>query len=241
MKFKMIFLALTLFTGVLTGQTTLDEAFVQFEITDIQSDDPQTSGMIQSMKGGTVDIYFKGNKQRVDVDMMGGMIKMSTLNGEGGDKPNVLFMDMMGQKLKIAMDDEEFGQYQNQSGADEIKPKVEKVPGQGKSILGYACEKVIISYEGNSNMQGMKLVAYVTDEISAPHNVIQNGPSNDLNLEGFPLEYSIDHPQMSMTYEVVKLEKKVSSDVFTEPAGYREMDFSQFIQTMGAFSGGMGQ
>ena len=35
-----------------------NSGFVKFEISDIQSDNPQMESMLSAMKGGTMDVYF---------------------------------------------------------------------------------------------------------------------------------------------------------------------------------------
>jgi len=223
--------------GAMTAQNSLKEGFFQFEITEVTSDDEQTQAMLQMMKGSTVDVYFKKEKQRVDLDMMGGMMKMSTFPGQAGDRPNILYMDMMGRKIKVPMDEKELNKFQQKGGAEDVgEAKVEKVAGQGKNILGFACEKVIITYTGQPDM---KMTAYVTDAINSPASVIQNTGS-DLDLGGFPMMYTINHPQMTMTYEAVKHEKSVEAARFEMPEGYDEMNFEEFVQSMGAMTG-MGQ
>ena len=83
------------------------EAFVQYEMTEVSSSDPQTESMLQMMKGSTIDIYFNEKQQRTDIDMMGVMMKMQTFTGLDGEAPNAMYMDMMGRKLKIPMTDAE--------------------------------------------------------------------------------------------------------------------------------------
>lgn len=222
---------------IVNAQTALNSASIQFTVTDVKSDDPQTESMLAMMKGGTMDVYFKENKQRVDIDMMGGMVNMSTFIDNDAEESVVLYMDMMGQKLKIPMSEDEYSKYQGQSGQTSEKPTIVKDPTKTKNILGYDCVLVNIKHS-SAEQEGLKLTAYVTDKIQAPSNVIQNAPSIDMG--GFPLEYTMIHPQMSLTYQVTKLDKEVDEDKLKEKEGYREMKFEEFMQTMGAF-GGMGQ
>ena len=85
------FLFLILFLGFGTqmiAQNAIREAYVQYEVTEVKSSDPQTDAMLQMMKGSTIDIYFNESKQRMDMDMMGGMMKMSTFMNTGDDVGN---------------------------------------------------------------------------------------------------------------------------------------------------------
>lgn len=237
MKNLTLVLALLLSVTAMMAQGVTKEGYFQFEITDVSSEDENTASMIQMMKGSTVDVYFKKDKQRVDLDMMGGMMKMSTFTGQKGETPNTLYMDMMGRKIKVPMDEKELEKFQQKGQAGDVgKANVKKVAGQNRNILGFDCSKVIITY---SEQPDMEMTAYVTNEISSPSSVIQNA-SADVDLGGFPLMYTIVHPQMTMTYEAVKHEKSVTADKFNDPDGYEELTFEEFVQSMGALSG-MGQ
>jgi hypothetical protein len=223
----------TFIIGMSFAQSVIDEAYVQYEITNITSEDPQMEAMLQMMKGSTLDIFFNDSQQRTDVDMMGGMMKMTTLMGLEGDSGNALFMDMMGRKIRVNMNEEELEQYRSKGA--EMKPIVKKGDGIIKEIAGYSCDQMLCTFEGETSFE---LIAYVTKEISSPKSVVQN--MGEVDLGGFPLEYTVVTPEMSLTYTAQKLETKLESDVFETPVGYEDMTFEQFLQTMGAM-GGMGQ
>ena len=225
---KLSVLILTVFLGLNAwAQTMVKEAFVQYEMTEVSSSDPQTESMLQMMKGSTIDIYFNEKQQRTDVDMMGGMMKMKTYTGLDGNAPNAMYMDMMGRKIKIPMTDTEMEQYQQKQN-DDNKPKVEEVAGEGKTILGFECKKIRMTMEG----QEFNLTAYVTDQISSPQSVLQN-TNTDVDLGGFPLEYTIEHTQMTMTYSAKQFKKELEGNAMTPPAeGYEEMSFQDFMSTM---------
>lgn len=230
----------TLLLGVLLSttimaQNIINEAFVKYEITEVKSSDPQTEAMLQMMKGSTMDLYFKGNQQRMDVDMMGGMMKMRTLmnqNDDGSD--NALFMDMMGQKIKVDMNEEQLQQYQDQNGQGDMVPTIEQTD-EVKEIAGYSCKKVVCTFD---NEMSFELVAYVTEALQSPKPVIQN--AGNVDLGGFPLEYTVVNPEMTLTYTAQEVSETVEDTTFDEPEGYQPMTFDQFVQSMGAMGGGMG-
>src|SRR6056297_1945454 len=58
------------------SQKTFSEGSVQFEITDLSSDNPQVAGQLEMMKGSTMTIYVKGDQQLTSMDMMGRKIKV---------------------------------------------------------------------------------------------------------------------------------------------------------------------
>lgn len=232
------FLFLILFLGFgnqMIAQDAIREAYVQYEVTEVNSSDPQTDAMLQMMKGSTIDIHFNESKQRMDMDMMGGMMKMSTFMNTGEDVANAMYMDMMGKKIKVSMTDEELEKYQSKSEMADQKPTVTPDYGTVKEINGFKCHKVTITYEGTDELS---LVAFVTRDVTSPESVIQN--TGDLDLGGFPLEYMIENPQFNMTYTTKVFEQDVAGDAFVQPKGYESMTFDEFIQTMGAM-GGMGQ
>lgn len=219
------------------GQKTINEAHITYEITDVQSSDPEAEAHLQMMKGSTIDVYFKEDRQRMDLDMMGGMMKMSTFINTEAEGSNALYMDMMGRKIKVNMTDVELEQYQNKAEEAASKPVITPDYSDTKEISGFKCHKVTITYEGQADMG---LTAYVTKELKSPESVIQN--AGDVDFGGVPMEYTVASPDFSLTYSTVKFEDSLSSSAFDSPGSdYEEMNFDQFIQTMGALGGAMGQ
>jgi len=87
-------------------------------------------------------------------------------------------------------------------------------------------------------MQGAEIIAYVTTELSITADIIQ-GVSGDL-IEGFPLEYQIGAPGMSMVYTTIEIKKEVkASDFELDTSGYKSQTMEEFQKEMGAM-GGMG-
>ena len=207
MKKTILFLFSVLAVTVTFAQSVISEAYVQYEITNITSEDPQMEAMLQMMKGSTLDIFFNETQQRTDVDMMGGMMKMTTLTGLENESGNALFMDMMGRKIRVSMNEEELEAYQSKGA--EMKPVVKKGDGSSKEIAGYNCSQIVCSFEGD---QGLELIAYVTDVIKSPKSVVQN--TGEIDLGGFPLEYTVVMPEMSLTYTAQKLETELASGIF---------------------------
>lgn len=218
-------------------QEVIEEAYVQFEVTDVTSSNPQAQAMLDMMKGSTMDLYFKSGKQRMDMDMMGGMMKMSTfMNIDKEGAGNAMFMDMMGRKIKVDMNDEELEQFQSQNQQADQEAKIETDHSDTKEIAGFKCHKVVCKFE---NQNDIVMTAYVTKDIKSPESVIQN--AGDYDLGGFPLEYTVTNPEFNLTYSAQKFERSVSDDAFSQPEGYEAMTFEQFVQSMGAMSGAMGQ
>ena len=160
---------------------------------------------------------------------------MSTRMNQGEEgNANALYMDMMGRKIKVEMSEEQLEQYQGQAEQDGMIPDI-NVTDETKEVAGYKCKKVLCTFEGD---QSIELTAYVTDQIKSPKPVIQN--AGDVDFGGFPLEHTLKTPEMWMTYAAQEVALEVSDDTFIAPEGYESMTFEQFIQTMGAMGGAMG-
>lgn len=233
-------LSLFIFPSLVSAQKTIQEAYIKYEITDVKSDDPQMEAALNMMKGSTMEIYFNSGKQRAVVDMMGGMVKMNTINNVE-NKETVMLMDMMGRKIKVKGTEEEFKQMNDQNTPDpeEIKKQITYNKSKTKTIAGYPCYEAVFKMPQDENTgMDMTLTAYVTDKIVSPKSVIRN--METVELQGLPLEYTIGASGFSMTYTAVQVDEKVDEKSFEIPDGYEEMTIDQFMETMGAMGGGMG-
>ena len=79
------------------SQKTLKQGYVKMTLTDIKSSDSEMAPMLEVMKGSTNEIYFDEQKQKVEINMMSGMMLMRIYQNIGG-KTSETYMDMMGQK-----------------------------------------------------------------------------------------------------------------------------------------------
>ena len=225
---------LTLFISpvFLFSQQTLKSGSIKYEISKIESDDPAMDAQLQMLQGGTITLYFNQQTQRVDVNMMGGM--MQTTSIVDVDKNEVAtYMDMMGQKIKMVTEKEDYT-----AMADSLKkikmPDLEFHKNDKKEIAGYPCYRVDIKTEAEG--QEIIITSYITDKIKVPQQSIQN--VDVPNLPGAVLSYSFEMMGMKMQYDAVEVEKEVDPSVFEfSSEGYREMDPEQFQQQFG----GMGQ
>ena len=214
---------------------SMDKGFIKMELVDVKVSKPEMQQMVGAMKGSTQEIYFDKSKQKVVMDMMGGMMKIQMYQ-DFDDNTMVNYMDMMGQKIKTDMSSEEMEKQKKASAEMLGDSKVVYDKGDTKEILGYKCHKASLE----TSAQGNKFVMtfYVTDQIQVPQAFIQN--VNHIDLKGTPLQWNLDAGEMQMTYEAVEISEKVAADFFAKPAGdYKEMSMEQ-LQQMGMGGGQMG-
>lgn len=235
-KFMLSLLAFA-FIGLVNSfaQKSLEEARIKYEVTNVKSDDPQMESMLNMMKGSVLEVTFNADKQWTKVDMMGGMVVMNTLN-DVKLKKTTLLMDMMGRKIKVEGTDEEFKKMDGNVDPDDIEYEISYEKSNTKEIAGYPCYKAILSSKHDG--VEMNLIAYVTDKLKAPKSVVRNVDAKQ--LDGLPLEYTVETMGFAMTYTATSVERKIDPSIFTVPDGYESMSFDEFINTMGAMGGGMG-
>ncbi len=57
------------------AQKKIKEGFVKYEITDIDTNQPE----LAVMKGTKMDIYFTNDQQKMDMKIMGGLVRIQTI------------------------------------------------------------------------------------------------------------------------------------------------------------------
>lgn len=236
---KLLFSLLVLFittSAVTVSAQVLEEGYIKMEITEATSDDPQVAMGLEMMKGSQTEIFFKGGKNLSKMNMMGGMVDMSTLYDTEGGSVDMLF-NMMGQKMHIESTTEEM-EAANKEQAEAAKDiKVEFDESDVKEILGYKCVKA--SIKSPDMAAGMSMTLYVARDIQASSKMLQGLQNYDLG--GFPLEFTMSNAQMKMTFSAIDLKKEVDAGVFAlETGGYEKLTFKEFQERMAAFGGGGG-
>lgn len=204
------------------------------ELTDAKSDDPNMAMGIEMMKGTTTEIYFVDGKYMTEMSMMGGMVNMkNVVNTES--KNMDMFMDAMGSKMWIETNMDEAKEMNKQNATDMSQLKVEYDKSQTKKILGYTAHKATINMPNNAG----KIEGWVTNEIITDANVIQG--MEDLKLEGFPLEFTMNTPQMTLTFSTTDIKESVDKSKFDiKTDGYKKMTMEEFQKSMGGMGGGLG-
>lgn len=231
---KIIFSLLTVavFSFNLMAQKTLEQGYIKMEITDVTSNDEQTAMMLQMMKGSQTEVHFKGDRYMTNMNMMGGMVSMKTYIDEE-KKGFDMLMDAMGQKFWVASNlDEARGTEQSEiaKSAKIIYDKNDK-----KTILGYDAYKVTISIP---QQEGMTITGYITESIKTKANLMQGMEA--LKLEGYPLEFTVTNPTMSLTMSTKEIKEEVDmSQLNMTTEGFTKMTMEEFTKQMGGM-GGMG-
>jgi len=231
---KQILTCLLLVVGFLSvnAQEVISEGHITMEMTEVTSDDPAMEQQLQMMKGTEMNVHFDDKNTLTTTDMMGGMIKTTTLVlKEGGSK---LLMDMMGNKMYIPMTKED-AEKQAESGQEMWENvNITYDESDTKDILGMKCYKMKI--EPKEGAEGMEMSGYITKEIKAGANIMQ---IDTKNFEGFPMELSIGMGGGMMTITTTKFDKTVDASVFElDTGGYKEMTFQELMDMMGQMGGG---
>lgn len=236
MFFSLLLMVLTISVSELGAQTVLSEGYIKMEIVDASSDNEQMAMGLEMMKGTQTEIFFKGTQSMSKMNMMGGMFETTTLFNTETEKMDML-VNAMGQKMHVESTADERKMMENEQTAMMKEMKVTYDEDDTKEILGYKCVKANIAHP--SIQDGMTFSMYVSKDIKANPKMIQG--LQEVKLDGFPLEYIMSMPQMTMTISAVELKEEVDASVFAlDTGGYQKLTFKEFQEKMAAFGGGIG-
>ena len=217
-----------------TAQTVLGEGYIKMEIVDATSDNEQMAMGLEMMKGTQTEIFFMGGKSLSKVNMMGGMVETTTMYNSDTEQMDMLF-NMMGQKMHVSSTAADRAMVQNEQAALAKEMVVTYNEEDTKEILGYNCIKADIAHPAIQD--GMTFSMYITKDIKADPKMIQG--LQEINLDGFPLEYVMSMPQMTMTISAVELKQEVDASVFDlDTGGYEKLTLQEFTDRMKQFGGG---
>jgi len=182
----------------------------------------QMEGTLKTMK---METFANDDQVRTDVNMMGGMVVMSTFTNPKTDE-FIMYMDMMGNKMKVVPTAAELTSFKSENDKKGSDFKIVEVPGDTKTILGFNCNRFNIS-----NGDGMNFILYVTKDIKIKANNIQG--MEGVKFDGYPLEYSMEAMGAKMTFTAEKFEKTFDTSKMTPPTGtYKEVNFTDFKKQM---------
>jgi hypothetical protein len=216
------------FCSILSAQKSITEGSVDY-VMKFSGDNP----MMAMMGSPTMALKFKGDLSRLDMNMMNGLIKMTTITDSKKQKALMLMdISMMGKKSAVEMTPDDMKSADKEQIEQVGEVKVDYFYNERKSIMGYDCYKAIVSVGDD-----VSIVMYLTEAIKIDAKQVNKSMSN---VKGFPLEYEMD--QQGMKINVVA--QKVTTDKqdaklfeLKVPAGYEKMTLDQFKATMG---GGIG-
>lgn len=198
-----------------------DEAHIIYDI-HMESSQPEIQAQLGMLAGSSLEVMYKGSKSRQSMSM-GSFITTTTISDQDSGEAIMLMSGMMGKsaaKMNINdMKDEE----------DEQELEFE-LTDETKKILGYTCYKAILETE-----EGLETIFWYTKELTAP-----KGDSEYFRKEipGMPLEFSINTPEMQMSFVASQVNEKVKKpkEVFSMdiPEGYAVRSIEEL---QGAFGG----
>jgi len=224
-------LLLILVTPWTYAQKALNSGTIKMSITEVKSDDPQVEAQMQMMVGSETELVFDGEEHVTNMSMMGGMINIKNYVNNAEKKMDML-MDMMGQKLWVETTLDQAQSPQERQVAEMSKISYDK--NDRKTILGYSCYKMTLT---NPEMEGMQIIAYVSEDIKTKANNLQGFQS--LTFSGYPLEYTMSSPQFSLTMTTTEIKDAVDkSRLKLNTTGYKKMSMEEFQKSMGG--GGFG-
>ncbi|MEZ4951846.1 MAG: DUF4412 domain-containing protein [Saprospiraceae bacterium] len=226
-QISLLLVSVLAFSQNALAQKKMKEGSVVFTIDTEDADSPE----MMMMAGTTLTFYFNSEMQRMDMNMMGGMMRIQTFSKAGNSLEATMFMDMMGKKIQISeLNSEEMSQannYMNFENATDISYD-EK---DKKKIAGYDCYKAIIKTK-----EGQVMSYYITEKITPPATQVDK----IMSLKGYPLEMTVDTGQgMVMTFVATEVNSKLNKTDLEYPTGYQKMTMEEFQNEMGG-AGGFG-
>lgn len=205
------------FILVANAQQVLKEGKVTYELK--YGELPVEMQSTEAMLPTTIELKFKNNRFRTDMQMMQGLM---TMIFDEEKKQMVMLMDMMGKKMKMTMTEAQMKKKQDETfAASNIKNiKVQKTSAT-KMIAGYSCNKYEITFEKNGKVEST--YCYTTEKLPSSH-MLNDNPIY-ASVKGFMMEYAAEQQGMVVTMiaSAVKAEK-VADDQFAVPTGYEEID-----------------
>lgn len=206
-------------TGAFSQYVKMGVTSVKAESSEQQQ---QIEGMFKSMK---METFANEEQVRTDVNMMGGMMIMSTFSEPKTDK-FTMYVDMMGTKSKVVPTEAELATIKEDNNKKSNDTKVVEVPGDTKTILGFNCKKYTVT-----NSDDIKISMYVAPDLKIKANNIQG--MEGIKLDGYPLEYTVDAMGSRITFTAEKFEKTFDAAKMSPPSGnYKEVSFTDFKKQM---------
>lgn len=221
-QFSFLFLAVFAVANSAVAQKKIKEGVVKFEMSTEGNSSPEMA----LMGGMTLDFYFTGNMQRMDMNMMGGMMRIQSIVPVDNPKEAAILMDMMGQKFQLVeLTEEDINGSNSFMNMDHVS-KVTYDEKDKKDIAGYSCYRADLVMDN-----GISMKYYITEKIQPPVGLKKK--DQDV-LKGYPLEMTIDTGQdMEMVFVAKEILKEVPKDSFKIPEGYTKKTMEEFEKEMG--------
>jgi len=238
MKNLLLFCISVLFIQFGNAQKAMEQGQLTFEVVDVEmpeSDDPNMKMMVNAMKGTKLKITFDEDMFRMNMNMMGGMMKMGNIYSESDASKNYMLFETFGKRIKVHMDEETMSAKEDMEkqamGNDDYELKEDI--NDTKEIEGYKCHKVYLVSKSNPEL---KLEAYVTKEISLKRSIIETFDSTLYG--GVPLEFTMGDKNMGAQMKMLakKIDSKLPNNAFEIGDNFEEMSMEEFQSMMGEMS-----
>lgn len=200
--------------------------YVKMGVSSVKAENAEQQQQMEgTMKTMKMETFANDDKIRTDVNMMGGMVVMSTFTNQNSDQFTI-YMDMMGNKMKVVPTASELTSLKSENDKKSSDFKIVEVPGDTKTILGFNCKRYNIT-----SSEGMNLTMYATKDIKIKPANIQG--MEGLVIDGYPLEYTMEAMGAKMTFTAEKFEKSFDVTKMNPPTGnYKELNLTDFKKQM---------
>lgn len=187
----------------------------------LSSSSPEMQAQLGMLSGSTFEVASKGSMSRTVMNM-GGMMTTTTIM-DNDKKSGVMLMDGIMGKQATKLDGS------NEKDAEDIEIEVELV-NETKTILGHKCKKAV-AYIGEE----VEMTYWYTEDIKVSKGAL--GQYEQKDVPGFPLEFVLKQPQMTMTFTATEVDTKLkkAKGLFDTsiPKGYTEVSMDQVRQLGG--------
>ena len=219
-----ILLAVLVF-GSASAQMVMDKGYIKMEMTDISSTGEQ-SAELGMLKGAEMEVHFAGDKVLTSINLMGGMMNMSTLVDKKANKTDIL-INAMGSKMWAEETTESAKDNKVSKAVKGMDIKYDE--SQTKEILGYKVVKAMITRADNP---GMTMEAWITEDIKIDSDFIPG--MEDLQLKGYPLEITINANGTKMSIVTKDIKNTVDMGKFVlDTTGAEKIKMSDLSGMMG--------
>ena len=219
-----ILLAVLVF-GSASAQMVMDKGYIKMEMTDISSNGEQ-SAELGMLKGAEMEVHFAGSKVLTSINLMGGMMNMSTLVDKKANKTDIL-INAMGSKMWAEETTESAKDNDVSKAVEGMDVKYDE--SQTKEILGY---KVIKATIRRADQPGMTMEAWITEDIKINSDFIPG--MEDLQLKGYPLEITINANGTKMSIVTKDIKNVVDMNKFVlDTTGAEKIKMSDLAGMMG--------
>ena len=164
---------------------------------------PEEMGMMKAMLPKKTRIIIKDEWSKISQNM--GIMGKTQIINNSKTKKTIMLMNVLGKKIAMEMED---------TNSHKPSASIFKVIKENtvKIIAGYKCKKVTITDTSEN-----KIILWTTNELPAYQN--QNLP--DVEIGGFPMEYSMEQNDMRIRMTASKVKaKKIDDKEFKIPKGY---------------------